>query len=260
MFNAFNLLLMGLFALFVLMDLLAPARHYPQSRLWRIRGVLSGLVYFALATYSPFLWADALSGYRLFDATAWPLPLAVALGYALLQLVQYIWHRALHRFDLLWRWFHQMHHSAERVDIYGALYFHPLDVMGFTFVNSFALTVVVGLSASAAAFCGVLAGIIALFSHANLHTPRWLGYLIARPEVHAVHHQRGRHALNYGELMLWDQLFGSFHNPAYCDAEAGFYDGASERMFDALLGRDISTPPVVNPDAKRPAVLKKFAH
>lgn len=260
MFSVYNLLLMGVFALFVLIDYLAPARQFPESRWWRLRGIASALVYFALATYAPFMWSDALSAYLFMDATDWSLLVAVPLGYAFMQLVQYLWHRALHRFDVLWRLFHQMHHSAERLDIYGALYFHPLDVIGFTFANSFALTVVIGLSPSAAALCGVVSGLLALFSHANLRTPRWLGFFVARPEVHAVHHQRGRHGSNYGELMLWDQVFGSFHNPPRAQSEVGFYDGASERVIDALLGRDISEPPQVNPDALRPAVLKKFAH
>ncbi|MFK7886083.1 MAG: sterol desaturase family protein [Gammaproteobacteria bacterium] len=260
MLNIYNLLLMGVFALFVFLDVLAPARRYPASRWWRLRGVLSAVTYFALATYAPYVWTDALAGYRLMDSTQWPLLAAIALGYVLMQLVQYLWHRALHSSDILWRMFHQMHHSAERVDIYGALYFHPLDVVGFTFVNSFALTVILGVTPAAAAYCGVFAGIIALFSHANLRTPRWLGFFIARPEVHAVHHQRGRHGSNFGELMVWDQLFGSFYNPQRFESEAGFYDGASERVLDVLLWRDISEEPKKNPDSMQPAVLKKFAH
>jgi sterol desaturase/sphingolipid hydroxylase (fatty acid hydroxylase superfamily) len=42
-----------------------------------------------------------------------------------------------------------MHHSAERMDSYGAFYFSPLDIVGFTFLTSLSLTVVVGLSAQA---------------------------------------------------------------------------------------------------------------
>jgi len=260
MFNVYNLILMGVFALFVVFDAVAPARHYPASSWWRLRGVVSALTYFALATHSPFIWSDALAGHLLMDATQWSLFVAVPVGYAVMQLVQYAWHRALHKFDFLWRLFHQMHHSAERFDIYGALYFHPFDVVGFTFANSFALTVILGLAPTAAALCGVLAGLVALFSHANLRTPRWIGFFIARPEVHAVHHQRGRHGSNYGELMLWDQVFGSFYNPRRWESEVGFYDGASERVVDALMGRDISEAPKKNADAMRPAVLKKFAH
>ncbi len=259
MFNVYNFALAGGFAALALIDALAPARHYPQARWWRVRGVTSAIVYLALASYAPFLWHDALSGAALFDASSWTLPLAVAVGYAALQFFQYLWHRAQHRFDILWRVFHQMHHSAERFDIYGALYFHPLDMLGFTFSSSFALTVVFGLTPEAAAITGVLAGLISIFSHANLRTPRWLGYLIARPEVHAVHHQRGRHGSNYGELMIWDLVFGTFYNPRNWNAEVGFYDGASERVLDMLLWRDVSEPPVDIPRKLTPAVLKKFA-
>jgi sterol desaturase/sphingolipid hydroxylase (fatty acid hydroxylase superfamily) len=33
--------------------------------------------------------------------------------------------------NILWRIFHQMHHSAERLDTYGAFYFSPYDMIGF---------------------------------------------------------------------------------------------------------------------------------
>ena len=62
-----------------------------------------------------------------------------------------------------------------------------------------------------------------------------------RPEGHSVHHTRGVHAYNYGNLSLWDLLFGTFRNPAEFAAEAGFYEGASARVGAMLLGRDIQS-------------------
>ena len=58
----------------------------------------------------------------------------------------YAWHRAMHRSNFLFRTLHQMHHSAERVDVWGALYFHPLDLTLFAFVYSFMLVVVAGVT------------------------------------------------------------------------------------------------------------------
>lgn len=242
MFNIYNLILAGAIGAFVLLDTLVPARRFPQLTWWRLRGVAAMVLYFALASYSPWLWSDWLGQYRLVDATGLPLWLAVVAGYAAMQFVGYWWHRALHASPLLWRVFHQMHHASERLDIYSALMFHPLDTIGFTFVGSFALTVLFGVAPLAAALVGVLAGLVTLFSHANLRTPRWLGWLIARPEVHALHHERGRHAGNYGELMVWDMLFGTYRNPRHWAGEAGFYDGASARILDMLLWRDVSRP------------------
>ncbi|MFK8017659.1 MAG: sterol desaturase family protein [Gammaproteobacteria bacterium] len=255
MFNIYNFMLAGGFVVFALVDTVAPARDYPAARWWRLRGVASAALYLALASYTPYLWMDIMADVTMFDASSLPLALSIAVGYAVMQFFHYLWHRALHHFEFLWRAFHQMHHSAERLDIYGALYFHPLDMLGFTFVSSFALTVVFGLTPQAAAITGVLAGLISLFSHANLRTPRWLGSLIARPELHAVHHQRGRHGSNYGDLMVWDLLFGTFYNPKHWDDDVGFYDGASDRVVDTLLMRDVSRPP---PEASMaPAVLQK---
>lgn len=51
------------------------------------------------------------------------------------ELLVYAWHRTMHRVHWIWRSFHQMHHSAERVDSYGAFYFSPLDLLFGTFRN-----------------------------------------------------------------------------------------------------------------------------
>jgi sterol desaturase/sphingolipid hydroxylase (fatty acid hydroxylase superfamily) len=82
-----------------------------------------------------------------------------------------------------------------------------------------------------------------MFQHANIKTPRWLGYIVQRPESHCVHHERGVHRFNYSDLPLWDMVFGTFRNPAEWRGEAGFYKGASSRILAMLLGRDVSTPP-----------------
>ena len=37
-------------------------------------------------------------------------------------------------------------------------------------------------------------------------------------------------------------VFGTFRNPAVFEGEVGFYDGASTRLKDMLLGRDVSVP------------------
>jgi sterol desaturase/sphingolipid hydroxylase (fatty acid hydroxylase superfamily) len=58
-----------------------------------------------------------------------------------------------------------------------------------------------------------------------------------------VHHERGVHAFNYSDLPLWDMVFGTFRNPETWDGEAGFYGGASSRIGEMLIGRDVSEPP-----------------
>lgn len=82
-----------------------------------------------------------------------------------------------------------------------------------------------------------------IFQHANINTPHWLGYLIQRPENHNIHHGRGVHHYNYPDLPLWDMVFGTFRNPRELrDVRCGFYQGASARLLDMLIGRDVTKP------------------
>jgi sterol desaturase/sphingolipid hydroxylase (fatty acid hydroxylase superfamily) len=101
---------------------------------------------------------------------------------------------------------------------------------------------VVGLTAEATTVVLLTVTLLAILQHSNIRTPQWLGYLVQRPEAHSFHHERGVHARNYSDLPIFDILFGTFHNPREFASANGFYDGASARVVDMLLMRDVSTP------------------
>jgi sterol desaturase/sphingolipid hydroxylase (fatty acid hydroxylase superfamily) len=113
-------------------------------------------------------------------------------------------------------------------------------MVGWTLLGSICLVLIVGIDPSAATASLLLINWLSMFQHANVKTPRWLGYLIQRPESHTIHHARGVHAYNYSDLPVWDILFGTFRNPTAYELDTGFYDGASARVVDMLLGRDVS--------------------
>ena len=73
-----------------------------------------------------------------------------------------------------------------------------------------------------------------------MRTPRWLGWFIARPEMHAAHHERGVHRSNYCDLPLIDMIFGTWNNPKTAPKEAGFYDGASSELGALLVGKKLA--------------------
>ena len=177
------------FMTFTAYDTLRPARRYPKVRGWLTRGVLSFVVYMGVSTAMPFLWDAWLGAHRLVDATRLGTWGGAAVGFLTVQVFMYGWHRLLHENGFLWRWLHQMHHSAERIDVAGAFYFSPLDMVGWTFLGSLALVWAVGVTPEAAVLVSIALTFMGVFSHANIRTPRWLGYLIARPEMHAVHHE-----------------------------------------------------------------------
>jgi sterol desaturase/sphingolipid hydroxylase (fatty acid hydroxylase superfamily) len=230
-------------AAFALAELATPARAFPRLRFWRIKGALYFVLYLALATLVPQTVDRWLGPLQLFDANGLGLGVEIVLAVLALELVSYGWHRAMHRVPFLWRWFHQMHHSAERVDVFGAFLFHPFDVVGFSVMGSVALVLLVGVSPAAAGLANVIVFATVVFGHTNVRTPRWLGYFVQRPENHGVHHQRGVHAYNYADLSIVDIVFGTFQNPETWKEPAGFYDGASQRVGEMLIGRDVSEPP-----------------
>jgi sterol desaturase/sphingolipid hydroxylase (fatty acid hydroxylase superfamily) len=230
------------FLAFLAYDTLRPARDYPKIKGWVLKGIVAFAVYGALSTGFPFVWDAWLGEHRLLDATGLGTIPGAAVGLLTVEIFTYGWHRLMHSNDFLWRWFHQMHHSAERIDVAGTFYFSPLDMVGWTFLGSLALVWAVGVTPEAAVLTNLIVTLFSVFTHANVRTPRWLGYFIARPEMHAVHHERGSHSGNYCDLPIIDMAFGTYKNPETFEGVGGFYDGASERVVDMLLGRDVSLP------------------
>ncbi|MCB0569615.1 MAG: sterol desaturase family protein [Phaeodactylibacter sp.] len=220
-----------------------PARELPYVRHWKLKGLLSFGVYFYLSSYLPLLIDPVLLPYRLFDLAGLGTVGGAAAGILLYEFVLYFWHRSLHRSDLLWRTFHQMHHSAERLDTYGAFFFSPLDMAGLTTLGSICFALIVGLSPQAITVVLLGTNFLGIFQHANIRTPHWLGYLIQRPESHTVHHAQGIHRHNYSDLPIFDILFNTFYNPNGYEHETGFYPGSTSRIVDMLLFRDISQSP-----------------
>lgn len=234
-----TLTMLAMFAALALAEYFWPGRALPATRGWKTRALVVFAGYLMLSSYLPLLWSDALAPLQVFDLSDWPTLGAVAVGVLVYELLAYAYHRGMHSVDAWFRVSHQMHHSAERLDVFGAFWFSPLDIVGWTLVPSVALTLL-GLPPAAATATILLITFLGIFQHANLRTPRWLGYFVQRPESHTIHHARGIHAKNYADLPLIDMLFGTFENPRHFEHATGFWDGASARVIDMLLARDVS--------------------
>ena len=165
-------------------------------------------------------------------ALVWPftraaVPFALRAGYAELplwaqalvavvagDLCVYWFHRACHRFDVLWR-FHAVHHSAPHLDWLAAHREHPLDgLLTQLFQNLPALAL--GLRMEALAPLVVFRNAWAVFIHSNVRVPLGpLGLLFGDPALHHWHHARvARCAHNFANLAPWlDVIFGTHHRP-----------------------------------------------
>jgi sterol desaturase/sphingolipid hydroxylase (fatty acid hydroxylase superfamily) len=238
------LLLPASFVTLLVIERVIPARTQPHVRRWLLTGVIFFVVCMALNAVIPALAMSALAGRTVLDLRSLGTVGGAALMLLVGDFVTYGVHRALHRSERIWRWTHQLHHSAERMDMAGAAFFHPFDAILQQVVPTVAMGAIFGVTPLAAAIGGLLGFLLGVAPHLNVRTPAWLGYVFQRPEMHAVHHQRGVHAYNYGGLALSDLVFGTWRNPkSFPDVDFGFGDGSSKKIGAMLLGRDVMRSP-----------------
>ena len=123
-------------------------------------------------------------------------------------------------------------------------------MIGFTLVGSVTFPLILGVSAEAITIVLFVINFLSFFQHANIKTAQWVGYFIQRPESHSIHHGRGIHHYNYSDFPLIDMIFGTFKNPKNYEKETGFYDGASSRVLDMFMFRDVSVKKTVKKPSK----------
>ena len=227
-------------------EVITPASNNACDRRWLILASALGGITVILTLGIGYVMAEFIREHALFNTSKVLSDLGVGvLSFFLTSFSFYWWHRATHYVDWLWRVFHQLHHSAQRVEALTAFYAHPLDTAGAVLISGFSSYVILGASPFAAAIALFITGAFDLFLHSDLRTPQYLGYFVQRPEMHTVHHEREHHAQNYG-LPIWDLLFGTWSNPVERRQSLGFDPKKSERIKDMLLCRDVHKAPEEN--------------
>ena len=212
-----------------------PAILLPKVKGWWWRAAFANLNQVAIVILAGFTWNAWLRGFSLFHAAGWPDAIAAGTTYLLSTFVFYWWHRVRHESAFWWRVAHQIHHSATRLELFTSFFKHPLEISIDSVLSALIVYPIMGCSTMQGSIYTVFIAVAEMFYHWNVHTPRWLGTLIQRPESHRIHHQRERHSKNYGDLAIWDFLFGTYSNPKNADKVAcGFSDGR-ERQFVSML-------------------------
>lgn len=227
------------FVLVFTREVIAPASGNDCDKRWQLYAGAISLMQLIIALLAGFLFRDWFATNALFHLPAtMPLPLASLVSFLVASLIAYWWHRATHASDLLWRMLHQLHHSPSRIEALTAFYVHPLDGLAANLLNVAVAFGLLGAGVDVAALAVSYAAVYNIYIHSDTRSPRWLGWLVQRPEMHRVHHKSGYHAQNYG-LPIWDLLFGTYVNPEGERVDCGFHPDKERRVKDMLLMQDV---------------------
>ena len=220
------------------LEVIAPASKNHCDRRWMI--LASGISLFQSITTigAGLIFVETFSKISFFNFSGSHVLTQGILGFVLTSFIAYWWHRAMHKYDLLWRLFHQLHHSPRRIEALTSFYMHPFDGIAATFLNAVCCYLVLGLNAYGTGVSLILAALYNIYIHADLKTPYWVGFIIQRPEMHRVHHKRMHHSQNYG-LAILDLLFGTFSNPKEYVQEVGFDEARENRIYEMLKNKDV---------------------
>jgi sterol desaturase/sphingolipid hydroxylase (fatty acid hydroxylase superfamily) len=136
-----------------------------------------------------------------------PPALRPVVGFLLLDLTFYWWHRANHVVPLLWG-FHAAHHSDPDMDVTTAIRFHPGEIV-FSLAFRTAQVALIGASIGLWAAYELVFQLSVLLHHANLRLPlgieRALNLVLVTPRMHGIHHSQVRDEANanYATVLTW---------------------------------------------------------
>lgn len=232
--------IIGVFAFCFILERMIPGWKLPTVPTWTIRVLAINFVQLIVVIVAGFTWEKWLSAFSVFHLSEHVSPIAGGcIAYFIATFIFYWWHRWRHTVDFLWTRFHQIHHSPQRLEVITSFYKHPLEMTVNSIIGSLLVFTFLGLSAEAGAIYTLCTALGEFFYHTNVKTPQWVGYIFQRPEMHRIHHEFEKHKYNYGDIVWWDMLFGTYRNPKTWESTCGFDPEKEEKLGEMLAFRDV---------------------
>ena len=226
-------------ALFVL-ERVRPSRPFVSSKHWYFRAIGFNILALAVVVLGAITWDQWFQAVTIFKLNEdIPNPVKGLIIYVVFHFFFYWWHRAKHKYKILWKLFHQLHHSIQRIEVLSSNYLHPLDTASGLILGSLVAYALLGVDLEAAAWFSLYLGCMGYFLHSNLQVPRWLGYIIQTPQMHRRHHEYGKHDSNYCDIVWFDMIFGTYINPVEPCDRCGFDDEKESKVVDMLVFKDV---------------------
>lgn len=234
------IVILSAFVVCFIVERAAPGWPLPRVRTWPLRVLSINALQLGVVLLAGVTWERWLSAASLFHLRE-QVPDAVGgvIAYFIATFVFYWWHRWRHEVPLLWRLFHQIHHSPQRLEVITSFYKHPGEMIVNSIIGSLLVYTLLGLSLEGGAVYTLCTALGEFFYHTNVRTPRWIGFFFQRPEMHRIHHQFGRHKNNYGDISWWDMMFGTYENPREWLHTCGYEDHREQRLLAMLAYEDV---------------------
>ena len=222
------------------LERLIPGWSLPKIKTWPCRVIGINLIQLGVVVLAGLTWEKWFSGYSIFRLSEYLNPVVGGLlAYFIATFVFYWWHRLRHESDFFWLYFHQIHHSPQRLEVITSFYKHPLEMIVNSLIGSALVFTLLGLDPVAGGVYTLCTALGEFFYHTNVKTPQWIGYIFQRPEMHRIHHKFGSHKNNYGDIVWWDMLFGTYENPKEFIDTCGFTPEREERLGQMLAFQDV---------------------
>lgn len=161
----------------------------------------------------------SVTSLTMFNLSDWPLVIQLLVFFILLDFLQWLTHKALHRFDILWR-FHQVHHSIKEMGFAGHLRYHWMENILYKPLKTLGVMLIGGFEPEQAFLIHFFTITIGHLNHSNIKLSYGpLKYIFNNPVMHLYHHayhlpKEHRYGVNFGlTLSVWDYLFGSAYVP-----------------------------------------------
>ncbi|MBM4294891.1 MAG: sterol desaturase family protein [Deltaproteobacteria bacterium] len=155
-------------------------------------------------------WADRTS-FGLLHYLALPFWAQFFLGFLLMDLTIYYWHRINHTWPLLWR-FHNVHHVDPDLDVSTSFRFHFGEILYSTLFRVLQVGLV-GVAPLTYVVYELVFQVCTVFHHSNLRLPieweRWINRALVTPRMHGVHHSAVGPETNSNYSVVfswWDRL------------------------------------------------------
>jgi len=175
-------IILAVFVFCFALERVIPGWRLPQVATWPLRVLLINAAQLGVVLLAGISWERWASAASLFHLSLHVGPAAGGmLAYCVATFIFYWWHRWRHESDWLWRLFHQIHHSPQRIEVITSFYKHPVEMLVNSIIGSLLVYTLLGLSPQAGAVYTLCTALGEFFYHTSVRTPRWTGYFFSAP-------------------------------------------------------------------------------